>query len=131
MRLEQEEYLKILAKQHNFNSIKVRLERRSSVCCRLYRLRFQFHKGAIRTGFRCPGLVECLDFNSIKVRLEQFAVEAYHISSGNFNSIKVRLELLLPLGPSPTMTVFQFHKGAIRTDGCTKTDCEEAFISIP
>ena len=53
---------------------------------------FQFHKGAIRTVPYPVGAVWYLDFNSIKVRLEQGSLSA---------------ALLLP--------IFQFHKGAIRT----------------
>ena len=53
----------------NFNSIKVRLERKS-IRVSIAQQRFQFHKGAIRTISilyigRSKG-----DFNSIKVRLE-------------------------------------------------------------
>ena len=56
-----------------------------------------------------------VNFNSIKVRLEQvkgvppFAINHY------FNSIKVRLELLLRLCTIGWSWLFQFHKGAIRT----------------
>ena len=34
----------------------------------------------------------------------------------NFNSIKVRLELVSNFKTARTITRFQFHKGAIRTD---------------
>ena len=76
----------------NFNSIKVRLERKSNK----NRLKRKFH------------------FNSIKVRLEQ--EKAYYIEEEDwdFNSIKVRLEpikVFYGLGRSK----FQFHKGTIRT----------------
>ena len=56
-------------------------------------LKFQFHKGAIRT---YDGYSKRCNFT-------------------NFNSIKVRLERVprLPCVPLPP---FQFHKGAIRTD---------------
>ena len=33
----------------------------------------------------------------------------------NFNSIKVRLEQCSPIPDTETMSIFQFHKGAIRT----------------
>ena len=77
---------------------------------------FQFHKGAIRTDSSACYLLFCIDFNSIKVRLEpvchairpmsvrfQFHKGAIRTSvkfvcmlltNLNFNSIKVRLELI-------------------------------------
>ena len=54
------------------------------------------------------------NFNSIKVRLEQFLERTKPLCLTNFNSIKVRLEhqknesFRIYLG-------FQFHKGTIRT----------------
>ena len=99
--------------------------------------RFQFHKGAIRTfANECKEASYCLDFNSIKVRLEpmpekkavgrpqfQFHKGAIRtsvrllslLSPVNFNSIKVRLELLQVLMLLQMVCLFQFHKGAIRT----------------
>ena len=55
-------------------------------------MKFQFHKGAIRTEESVPATLTVIYFNSIKVRLER-----EHYSS--------------PATPSR----FQFHKGAIRT----------------
>ena len=52
-----------------FNSIKVRLEQRTRFCY-LRLLRFQFHKGAIRTEFERDSVLKLFGFNSIKVRLE-------------------------------------------------------------
>ncbi len=54
--------------------------------------KFQFHKGAIRTGSRV--LIVDLDahFNSIKVRLEHDKLSDMPSAIANFNSIKVRLE---------------------------------------
>ncbi len=58
-----------------------------------YILKFQFHKGTIRTGVQSSySVFLILHFNSIKVRLE-------HFSYGQ----------LLP------GITFQFHKGTIRT----------------
>ena len=54
---------------------------------------FQFHKGAIRTVLHAAVRLHHLDFNSIKVRLEQQGGNIYY--------------------ESPE---FQFHKGAIRTN---------------
>ena len=52
-----------------FNSIKVQLGLREVVCIYLH-LRFQFHKGTIRTYLR-HDLADCVThFNSIKVQLE-------------------------------------------------------------
>ena len=77
----------------NFNSIKVRLEHRVTNS-QLGTLRFQFHKGAIRTK------------NSIFI---ESVLQEY------FNSIKVRLEQ--PKHADDTSYfIFQFHKGAIRTE---------------
>ena len=57
-------------------------------------MRFQFHKGAIRT--MQEFIEDCLtleNFNSIKVRLELVFYCTPFDSMKNFNSIKVRLEL--------------------------------------
>ena len=98
---------------YNFNSIKVRLEPRSSS----YSAgagRFQFHKGAIRTAERVAGYKSKGNFNSIKVRLELVNVFCYFFRCSDFNSIKVRLELCVDKLLYCT-NKFQFHKGAIRT----------------
>ena len=76
---------------------------------------FQFHKGAIRTKVEYSSAVICINFNSIKVRLELNALRCFKDTLSNFNSIKVRLE---PAGINPYLAMqneFQFHKGAIRT----------------
>ena len=75
---------------------------------------FQFHKGAIRTISSESVLSLVSNFNSIKVRLEHFIVEPFKADLINFNSIKVRLEHMDPL-TGAAISLFQFHKGAIRT----------------
>ena len=59
------------------------------------------------------------DFNSIKVRLEPDQKRKGYAYNRNFNSIKVRLERLQN---STTLSkyLFQFHKGAIRTNTTTQ-----------
>ena len=77
---------------------------------------FQFHKGTIRTILGIRNLTFFLNFNSIKVRLEpddNFIVQS--VFNVNFNSIKVRLEHESLLSKIP-YSVFQFHKGTIRTE---------------
>ena len=54
-------------------------------------------------------------FNSIKVRLEQGGEMGGTKKGKNFNSIKVRLEQTIADHSFEGKTVFQFHKGAIRT----------------
>ena len=54
--------------------------------------KFQFHKGAIRTQSKLRAEVAKLNFNSIKVRLEQTLLLLCDHIQFNFNSIKVRLE---------------------------------------
>ena len=76
----------------DFNSIKVRLERIASLRPLLARCTFQFHKGTIRTGYRCLPPSPVLYFNSIKVRLEPEKAFAAWLQEHDFNSIKVRLE---------------------------------------
>ena len=78
--------------QYNFNSIKVRLERSEG--------------GGKRQSDR--------NFNSIKVRLEQHTAHPQYFSIIYFNSIKVRLELNMSCR-CYLQHLFQFHKGAIRT----------------
>ena len=115
-------------------------------------VKFQFHKGAIRThrGF----LVGCNlgDFNSIKVRLERTVIisDTTHLSQFqfhkgairthvaeqvtkeilNFNSIKVRLEHNKSIA-TVNATSFQFHKGAIRTLLPPGAQGQGRTISIP
>ena len=60
-----------------------------------------------------------LNFNSIKVRLEQEIAMEKKCSSNHFNSIKVRLERVLPFALA-VATPFQFHKGTIRTECCPR-----------
>ena len=75
----------------NFNSIKVRLKHTYPIESELI-LKFQFHKGTIKTGhFR-----GCRSYRP------------------NFNSIKVRLKQLV-VGLQPIYFIFQFHKGTIKT----------------
>ena len=76
----------------HFNSIKVRLELDFINTC------FILH----------------IYFNSIKVRLEHDSVVSLSNSNQDFNSIKVRLERHL-LWLINVITIFQFHKGTIRT----------------
>ena len=75
---------------------------------------FQFHKGAIRTLLLLCYIFKNLYFNSIKVRLELTNDFILPAQRDNFNSIKVRLEPYNHLA-SGYQTLFQFHKGAIRT----------------
>ena len=75
-----------------FNSIKVRLERLITFASATLALRFQFHKGTIRT----------------------YDILLYLSALSYFNSIKVRLELIYALGLIAAY-LFQFHKGTIRT----------------
>ena len=75
-----------------FNSIKVQLEQLIGGSSSMINIKFQFHKGTIRTW----------DFGIRK------------LSSHNFNSIKVQLEQELGADRLPPSS-FQFHKGTIRT----------------
>ena len=54
------------------------------------------------------------NFNSIKVRLEPLTLKATNPIDGDFNSIKVRLEPEAMRAKANGAT-FQFHKGTIRT----------------
>ena len=60
-----------------------------------------------------------LHFNSIKVRLEPKNSLPSWLSLWNFNSIKVRLEQVKDDAIEPVYT-FQFHKGTIRTQFCSR-----------
>ena len=55
---------------------------------------FQFHKGTIRTEDGYSADITFTNFNSIKVRLEQWHLLPLVLLLLYFNSIKVRLELL-------------------------------------
>ena len=98
-----------------FNSIKVRLELNSENADFILSP-FQFHKGTIRT---CPCSYQERTptyFNSIKVRLEQSFAFNFNSYSCYFNSIKVRLEHTLLAYFPYELSLFQFHKGTIRTN---------------
>ena len=68
-------------------------------------------------------------FNSIKVRLERNVDYLPQNVSNNFNSIKVRLEHPY-LAMQNDGSIFQFHKGAIRTYCSICSFCCST-ISIP
>ena len=70
MRLELSTEGIILSHLNNFNSIKVRLERKGLLTCEKFKYIFQFHKGAIRTTDKAKNFHPLVYFNSIKVRLE-------------------------------------------------------------
>ena len=57
-----------------------------------------------------------INFNSIKVRLEQTTLQDDEHNLNDFNSIKVRLERIFSSSLFLIHLSFQFHKGAIRTD---------------
>ena len=71
-----------------------------------------------------------LDFNSIKVRLEQAFLYLAVLFKENFNSIKVRLERWLVTKAHQTL-LFQFHKGTIRTQEAYRKRTFFFRISIP
>ena len=77
----------------NFNSIKVRLERELSEEAKIL-LKFQFHKGTIRTIVIEPSSTAPYSFQFHKgtIRTNTAFVFLY-VPALNFNSIKVRLEL--------------------------------------
>ena len=78
----------------DFNSIKVRLEHYYKIY-QLRHIKFQFHKGAIRTILASDTFTARNYFNSIKVRLELNVRYYERFLKLNFNSIKVRLELIV------------------------------------
>ena len=81
-----------------FNSIKVRLERRSSPRASCATSRFQFHKGTIRTAHRVPAQRALVRFQFHKGTIR---------TPGMVDAVTVT-------------SVFQFHKGTIRTCACSR-----------
>ena len=61
-------------------------------------LKFQFHKGTIKTEAGIAAFEKERDFNSIKVRLKQKFEMPSLTAPDNFNSIKVRLKLAIIIG---------------------------------
>ena len=96
-----------------FNSIKVRLEPPYLQGGNMNK-KFQFHKGAIRTGrgiyIQCHRTSFQFHKGTIKTVLPLFWVVVVYY----FNSIKVRLKHK-PKYQHRTKIVFQFHKGTIKT----------------
>ena len=96
-----------------FNSIKVRLERSAPQYVAKY-VKFQFHKGTIRTDLSHNDVFSCAPFQFHKGTIRTLALSALFGAYSHFNSIKVRLELTLGK-VSVNRYRFQFHKGTIRT----------------
>ena len=71
---------------------------------------FQFHKGTIRTLLLRNGRRLHLDFNSIKVQLEQALPELLLCQYTYFNSIKVQLEQIASIGAYLNLTNFNSIK---------------------
>ena len=106
-----------------------------------YFIRFQFHKGTIRTVKFDNGMLPQTYFNSIKVRLEPYqricvccwnlfqfhkgTIRTYYNAiycclNCNFNSIKVRLELIISLVFCPVLNNFNSIKVRLELyDYCT------------
>ena len=76
----------------HFNSIKVRLKRKSKQLTSSLLQTFQFHKGTIKTSNATMTVTQIAHFNSIKVRLKPSSAKANDLRSA-----------------------FQFHKGTIKT----------------
>ena len=77
-------------------------------------MKFQFHKGAIKTNARATGQAQLSRFNSIKVRLRQrHKTDADNLEVFQFHkgAIKTSGTSYIP----SIVTPFQFHKGAIKT----------------
>ena len=99
---------------NHFNSIKVRLELRDQKLLSDH-LRFQFHKGAIRTPTVETSGARGSQFQFHKGAIRTLCLMLMLFYVKYFNSIKVRLEHSYPRPCTPLYYLFQFHKGAIRT----------------
>ena len=75
----------------NFNSIKVRLEQSDSIQGELY-VKFQFHKGTIRTHVSWSLLIHFHVFQFHKGTIRTVGNGHFNDFFADFNSIKVRLE---------------------------------------
>ena len=71
-----------------------------------------------------------LHFNSIKVQLRQVILFQIYVQNADFNSIKVQLRLQQSLPSAFGTTLFQFHKGTIKTE-VERAKAEFENISIP
>ena len=92
-------------------------------------IKFQFHKGTIRTQTQfCSLLVNCY-FNSIKVRLERpFSLHSTSFALFQFHKGTIRTNqerLNTSLGRE-----FQFHKGTIRTPRAFDEACCEVLFQF-
>ena len=120
-----EEYATVL----NFNSIKVQLElMKNLLVTSLWR---NFNSIKVQLELYIVGNHFCSSFyfNSIKVQLEPASTCSQVSASADFNSIKVQLERSY-LWLLPQSTIFQFHKGTIRTRTIKRKPSASA-ISIP
>ena len=82
--------------------------------CRLLLLRFQFHKGTIKTVLLVVLSLFLVHFNSIKVQLRLSVCKSIQIVKLDFNSIKVQLRHVCRKR-FQSKSKFQFHKGTIKT----------------
>ena len=97
-----------------FNSIKVRLKQ--GLANNLVRaLRFQFHKGTIKTFEVGVQFIKLSYFNSIKVRLK-LGNTAPALFKYRFQFHKGTIKTSMTDARYGSGNVFQFHKGTIKTD---------------
>ena len=94
----------------------MRLERNSFECDVIATYLFQFHKGAIRTLLSNLSENVTLNFNSIKVRLEQSIADHSFEGYSRFQFHKGAIRTFGAVIQSRKNDKFQFHKGAIRTE---------------
>ena len=116
MRLEQRVSASAVAQCCDFNSIKVRLERFLAILRTCVLPYFNSIKVRLEHILLSYGLPLERDFNSIKVRLERVDNMRDSLFLLHFNSIKVRLERIIVFLYKVGVPLFQFHKGAIRTE---------------
>ena len=114
VRLKHSLFLQRLEGLQHFNSIKVRLKRAARYAS-FHLIKFQFHKGTIKT-YQNQKIVQQLGtFQFHKGTIKTLGLTlAIFTFAFDFNSIKVRLKLVCY--PSRSYCwIFQFHKGTIKT----------------
>ena len=98
----------------HFNSIKVQLKLFKLIVMDIS-LKFQFHKGTIKTAYGRSPCVLQRDFNSIKVQLKPFITTPFGSKQYTFQFHKGTIKTFLEVLNFCVVYEFQFHKGTIKT----------------
>jgi len=116
----------------HFNTKKVRLKPFCRGQSFIHKNKFQYQKGAIKTGTLCLcNVPSALNFNTKKVRLKLRCCVSATRGTEGFQYQKGAIKTLEQRGLLRAGDRFQYQKGAIKTDACPGEGIGGRLISIP